>query len=307
MRSRGFFSLLRARARQSSNGRPRDISTPIAFVHIPKTSGRALIRGLEHALKPALVVQGSDRSTFGNFSDFETIDNEIRTKIYLDCASMPADVELIAGHFALSTLSEKYPAARTMTVLREPVSRVLSHWLYWRTQDEKNLARWGTWANVVRQARRPLAEFLASQEVACQLDNYYVRAMLWPHPKVPYGFIDRLHDDSLARQAAARLRHLDFADVMENPRFQSNLETWLGRPVDYSRFNETTPIPSEFKSALHDELTPLAFGLLEARTRLDRTLWTMLARRRLPDTDIDGLRERTLIGNIARHSWLMIA
>jgi hypothetical protein len=46
--------------------------------------------------------------------------------------------------------------------------------------------------------------------------------------------------------------------------------------------------------------------LLEARTRLDRELWTMLARR-LPDTDIEGPRERALIGNVARHSWLMIA
>jgi hypothetical protein len=304
---RGIFSFLKARPAESSSDRPLE-AAPIAFVHMPKTSGQALIRGLIQALKPAFVVQGFDRSVFGNFGDFETISGELRAKIHLDAASMPPGAELIAGHFALSTLRERYPSARTMTILREPVSRVLSHWLYWRAQDDASLAAWGTWAKVVRQARDSLADFLASEAAACQLDNYYVRAMLWPHPKVPNGdFIDRLHDDRLVRQAAGRLKQLDFADVLENPSFHSNLESWTGRPVDYPRFNETAPIPTEFKSALHDELTPLALNLLEARTRLDRALWTMLARRRLPDTDIEGLRERALIGNVARHSWLMIA
>ncbi len=307
MRGRGVFSFLKPRAGKLSGNDPLDV-TPIAFAHLPKTSGQALTKGLIQALKPAVIVQGFDRSMFGAFIGFETLSNEVRSNIHLDWAKMSPDAELIAGHFAFSTLRARYPAARMMTILREPMSRVLSFWLCWRTQSDEILAAWGTWAKVVRQARRPLAEFLACEEVACQLDNYYVRAMLWPHPKVPLaGFIDRRHDDSLARQAAARLRQLDFADVMENPRFQSNLQAWLGLPVDYPRFNEARPIPPEFKSALHHELTPLALGLLEARTRLDRTLWTMLARRRLPDTDIEGLRERALIGNVARHSWLMIA
>jgi hypothetical protein len=306
MKGRGVFSFLKTRAGEFSEGHPLDTAAPLAFVHMPKTSGQALIKGLVQALKPAVVVQGFDRSVFGSFGGFATIGRELRANIYLDWTNAPAEAELIAGHFALSTLREKFPAARMMTVLREPISRVLSHWLYWRTQDDAHLVPWGAWANVMCQARRPLAEFLACEEVACQLDNYYVRAVLWPDPKVPDGdFIDRMHDRALVRQAAARLKRFDFVDVMENPRFQSNLEEWVGRPVDYLRFNETAPVPADFKSALHDELTPLAFGLLEARTRLDRELWTMLARRRLPDTDIEGLRERALIGSIARHSWLM--
>ncbi len=158
----------------------------------------------------------------------------------------------------------------------------------------------------MRHARRPLAEFLACEEVAWQLDNYYVRAMLWPHRKVPdNGFIDRQHDRTLVRQAAARLKRLDFADVMENPRFLSNLEKWIGR--HYPRFNETTPVPAEFKSALHDELTPLALGLLEARDAVGPRAMDDAGAAAPPDTDVEGLRERALIGNVARHPWLMIA
>jgi hypothetical protein len=59
------------------------------------------------------------------------------------------------------------------------------------------------------------AEFLAREEVACQIDNYYVRAMLWPHPKVLDGdFSARRHDrtpgsPSCRTSQALRLRRRD--------------------------------------------------------------------------------------------------
>jgi hypothetical protein len=93
MRGRGVFSFLKARSGHSSNGRPLDVA-PIAFVHMPKSSGMALIKGLIQARKPALFVQGFDRSVFGSFADFATMDDEIRANVHLDGTSMPPDAEL---------------------------------------------------------------------------------------------------------------------------------------------------------------------------------------------------------------------
>jgi hypothetical protein len=67
--------------------------------------------------------------------------------------------------------------------------------------------------------------------------------MLRPHPKAPTAISSSACTMALCCVMLLRLKRFDLADVMENPRFQSNLETWIGRPVEYPRFNETTPVP----------------------------------------------------------------
>ena len=52
-------------------------------------------------------------------------------------------MDLIAGHFAFSTLSQKYPEAQLVTFLRELYSRLSSHWLFLRSLSEDELAVWG--------------------------------------------------------------------------------------------------------------------------------------------------------------------
>jgi hypothetical protein len=280
---------------------------PVVFMHVPKTSGTAVTNSFVEALTPRLAVYGLDRSLFGGFRAFDTVQADLRGTIFLDPAKVPPEANFVSGHMSFTTLAQAYKKAQYVTVLREPISRLISHWLYWRTQSDETMLPWGEWAQRVYVARQPLAAFLSYDEIACQTDNVTVRMLLWPHPLIPNrGFIDKTADKILIEQALMRLRRFAFADVIENPAFRANLESWLGRSMTNHRVNETPAIPSALKSALHNELTTNALDLVEARSRLDRELWTALARQRLSHLNVESLRERTIMANIARHSWLMI-
>jgi hypothetical protein len=277
-------------------------------MHIPKTSGMALTKGLSEAVAPAKTLLGFDRVLFGGFRDFNSIDPAVRRNIYLDPSELPPDVGLVAAHMAVSTTTRAYPKAQYVTMLREPHTRILSHWLYWRSLSDDTLATWGTWAEILRQARNSLSEFLTCRDVACQVDNLSVRMLLWPHRLIPDDdFIATRDDDVLLGEAISRLERFAYADLVENPDLRTKLESWLGRSFIYTRTNETTPVPKPFKTSLHEELSPKALDMLEAHGRLDLKLWMTLARERVPHLKAEILRERTLIGNVARHAWLMLA
>ena len=274
-------------------------------MHIPKTSGMALTSALVSALDPAVMVAGHDRSLFGSFRDFDSIDL-LRCGIHDSAAVLPKEADLVAGHIALSTLRDAYPLARRLTLLREPTTRLLSHWLFWRQHTDAELAIWGKWANRVTLARQPLETFLRETSLACQTDNLTLRMLLWPHPLIQGDqFIDPAFDRQLVDEAATRLDSFDFVDVVEDAALTHRLWAWLGHSVVYRRHNETRAIPQQWRSALHRELTPEAYDLLDARSRLDLLLWHEVAGRRLPGCDLAKLRERTILTHVARYGALM--
>ena len=135
---------------------PFDRARPVAFMHVPKTSGTAVTSGLASALMPSIMVGGFDHCPFGSYRSFETVHSSIRCQIYESAESLPQPADLISGHFAFSTLRQAYPSAHYLTVLREPFSRLLSHWLFWRSHTDAELAPWGAWAERVRKSRKPL-------------------------------------------------------------------------------------------------------------------------------------------------------
>jgi hypothetical protein len=283
-----------------------DRTRPLAFMHIPKTSGSAIKSGLTAALAPVSVGSGFDHSCFGSYQDFDSIDPAVRCGIYDSPASLPPHADLVVGHIACSTLLHAYPQAQRLTLLREPFSRLLSHWLFWRQHTDTELAPWGNWANRVRVSRQPLADFLSDPTVACQTDNLTLRMLLWPHPLLPAdGFIDPAHDERLVREATARLLAFDFVDIIDNGTFVDRLASWLGQRFHYEQANETQPIPVQFRSPLHRELTVDAVDLLEFRSRLDCHLWSRIAARHIPSQNVSKLRGRTILTNVARYGVLM--
>jgi len=254
------------------------------------------------------MVQGFDHCLFGPFRGFDTFDATERQRIYDGPASFPADSKLIAGHFAFSTLRQAYPRAQIFTVLRDPISRLLSHWMFWRQQTDAMLMPLGSWADFVRHSRKPLASFLNLPALAFQLDNLTLRMLLWPHPLIKDDqFIDPANDQRLISDAARRLRELDFVDVIENPGFLQNLEDWMGHSLRYDHDNETRGIPIQFRNPLHLELTPEAYQRLILRSRLDLQLWQRIVNQRLPACDAAALRERTTLRAVARYGPLMDA
>lgn len=290
-----------------------DPTRPIAFLHIPKTAGIALRKALEAALRPrwpGRTVFGahfSDRSHFGGFQRFETLDcDRLDTQLSLDPAPLDPAPALLAGHASYATLTTLCPSAQLLTLLREPRSRLLSLWLYWRTRTDEQLRPWGEWGQVVRYARRPLAEFLSCRSVACQTDNLTVRMLLWPHPRIPDAdFIRPQEDSRLVEEAAERLRSFAFVDLVENPAWPAHLSRWVGQPVSPTRVNETPAAPASVRSPLSDELTPQALALLDARSRLDLALWQTGVGRWVPDAEPDTLGRHTLMRQVARAARLL--
>lgn len=276
-------------------------------MHIPKTAGVSLSKGLRESLRPPRVVETvHDRVLFGDFSDFDTIHPGIRRTIYLEPKDLPSDADFVEGHISFSTCLKRYPNSQHVTFLREPVSRILSYWVYWRSQSDDHLRLWGRWAERVRMARSPLAEFLSRKEIAFQTDNLYVRMLAWPHELIQdNNFIDRRNDRALLRQAIARLRQFSYVDLIENPMLQANLQAWLGQPFACARENETPRIRPPLNASLYKELTSEALDLLRARARLDLKLWEMLARDRISHQGVEALRNSILMRSVARYSMLL--
>jgi hypothetical protein len=221
---------------------------------------------------------------------------------------MPERPDLVAGHFALSTINKAYPHAQLITILREPVSRLLSLWLYWRQHSDQALAPWGEGASLAKLSRQPLERFLNERILGPQTDNVVLRMLLWPHPLIARDdFIKPTHDRRLLREANARLARFSFTDVVEDDALSQHIERWLGRSFLYLRLNETLRTPPQWQAELHRELTKQAHDLLHCRSRLDAYLWAKVAAQRLVDQSIQKLQQRTILMNVARYSLLLAA
>ncbi len=244
-------------------------------MHIPKTSGIAVAWALIDAVKPQRTYFGFDRAYFGAFDAFDTIAPETRAFIHFSPYTLPPSEAVIRAHMALSTLRAAYPQGRFMTVLREPVCRLLSHYLFWRGFTPAQLDPWGAWADYSRIAEQPLAVFLTDPRIACQTDNVATRLLLWPNAAIPPGnFIDPAYDAGLIAQARAALDTLHFADLTENPAFTANLAAFLGTPPrPLARHNETPRLPPHLRMPAAAALSSAALDALRARTRLDNALW----------------------------------
>ena len=280
----------------------------LCFMHIPKTSGVSVAFALRAALAPGTVIRGFDHVLFGGFARFDTVSPDERQHVYGCAAALPQVRTLISGHFAYSTLRAAYPDGQLITVLREPVSRLLSLWMFWRTQSDEALSPWGAWADYVSLARRPLQNFLDEKLIAAQTDNLAVRMLLWPHELIPAdGFIDPAHDAFLLLQAQRRLEDFALVDIVDAPEMPSRIGSWLGRPFSCERHNETSTMPISVRAPLAPQLTARAFDLLEARSRLDLALWHGAFARTSDTAARSRLRQQSIMQNVARYGALMAA
>ena len=279
---------------------------PLVFLHIPKSSGIAVSHALLAAERPPRVFFGFDRAFFGGFNDFASVPPENRAYIHLSAATIPRDETFIRAHMSLSTLRTAYPNARFMTVLREPICRILSHYAFWRGFSAEQDAGWGGWAARSGLARGRLEDFLAAGEIACQIDNVATRLLLWPHPLIPADApIPRQHDEALLAAAQAALATLDFVDVIENLDFYANLAAWLGSAMTPIRLNETQALPAALHTRLDLEMTPRVLQLLTERSRLDLALWQAAIRTHAPRANGDAVRTAALLQGVARTASLL--
>lgn len=279
---------------------------PLVFNHIQKSAGTSLRHALARSINASEVVVGMDRWIFGEFDDFASVSPAFRALVADGPEALPPSPHLVAGHYAVSTTRARYPNAPHMTVLREARSRLISHWLFWRSHTDDWLQGTGTWADYVRKSTASLVDFIEDPALAVQVDNVALRILLWPHPLIPAaGHIPDHADAQLLMEAKARIDAFDHVDIVENPRFEENLSRWLRTPLVMERLNETMPMPESRRTSLARELTPAAVMALARRTRLDDALWRYVAGRRLPSEEVEGFREASYAQAIARHALLM--
>lgn len=296
----------------------RRLHPPLGFVHIPKAGGTGMLASLDAALRPRRIAYALDRTQFGGFTGFDSMSVGIRNGIVFDPMTMPVDVDLIAGHVAPSTILRRAPDARLMVILREPQSRLLSHWFYWRGYSDEVLNNYGDWGLIMARSRYDLADYLLQPALACVNDNILLRMLLWPHPDIPAaGFINDNDSRSLLDAARAQLERFAFVDAVENPDMDRRISVWLARTYGRSlwarlagfRVLPQTRVNSAKLSDLSDtavsvQMTEKAQTLLERHCRLDSILWRDQIATLLPNQDAKVLALESLKATIMRYDAL---
>lgn len=279
---------------------------PLVFNHIPKTAGSTITAALEQILQPALFVRGLDLALVGGYNDLDSVRDSANTPFFFKPEDMPADATMVAGHIAPGTTMPRYPEGEHITLLRAPHTRLISQWLHGRSVSEFSLRHWGPSAEAFRVARLPLADYLQHAMLAPNVDNTITRFLAWPHPKLePTAFIAEADDDELFAAAVARLDAMAHVDVVENPGFIAALGAWLGHELPQSRLNERTSVPPRMRPDLAAELQGGTREALEHRLRIDNRVWAHVARRVMPDTDVEQVREAALQKTIKRYAAML--
>jgi hypothetical protein len=215
------------------------------FLHIPKTGGTSLVSCLrQNAL-------GRWRVRLNGPSDLHLLD-----------AITPRrwrDVGLIEGHVSWDVLEQIPPPRHVVTMLRDPIERVLSFYSYVRGKEDHHLREFH--AGIVP----PLREFL-TLESSSEADNWMVRQIAGGDgPGAPVGGVTEA-------MFARAIEHLDSCvaiGVME--RFDRSLAA-IGAALGWKRWSSPrlNVTPDRVR---RDTLDDATMDLLRERTELDRRLY----------------------------------
>jgi hypothetical protein len=275
-------------------------------MHVPKSGGASIHEAMHRAIRPRTHVSGFDRSLFGAFQAFDTLSPEVREYVRVEPEEFDPGADLVSGHFALHTLRTIYPQARLITCLREPMTRLLSQWVFWRGVAEADFARWGEHGRYQRSASDSLGRFLTNPEVASWTDNAAVRMLLWPNPLIPGNeFIRKDDDETLVGQAFEALGAFFHVDILENPDLEREMSAWIGTPLELRRARETSYVAPNLRARLCDELNRDAIESIHTRTRLDAKLWRAVAALHFAERQVQTLREGTFAQAIMKCADLL--
>ena len=249
-------------------------SDRIAFLHIPKSAGSSISIGLENSAFTNTAWGLFDETFFGGFSDFDSLQEATRKRlVHLPGTHIDPNWEAVSGHMALPTIKRLFPRHRIFTVLREPRTRLVSHWLFWRALGDEERSKWGNWTPRIALADGPLGSFIQTPEIASHTDNITVRMLLGPHPLIPLeGFIDPSSDERLLKEARLALEGIELVGITEDRLLNSKISAFTGHDFELPRVN-VTEHPVKSRPDVSREFSENVMALLLARSRLDRALW----------------------------------
>jgi hypothetical protein len=250
------------------------------YLHVPKAAGSSAKAAINARVAPPTrwCPFGLDRTVFGAFDGFADLVPEQQAKVFTGDPSDLVEYDVVAGHFALPTLLAVFDPTDVVTVLREPRSRVLSHYTFWRGWPEERHALWGEYTQSRLAVELDWVEFLQDPSVASQIDNLILRLVLGPHPDVPAdGFIDHRVLPALVDEAIERLDALGHVDVVERgDDCWAAVGAWLEIDLDVGRHNASAATRGvDWSDAIGVDSTEA----LHQRTMGDRQLWDHAAER----------------------------
>ena len=187
-----------------------------------------------------------------------------------------------------------FDPADIVMLLREPRSRLLSHYEYWRGLPANLRHADSTWSVTAHARELDFDEWLDDRRSAFQTDNVVLRTMLAGHALIPDDdFIDSADLAALTSAAMRRAASIGWVDVVERgPAMWDGLADRIDRPLERPQMNTTerrADLPTDVSAIFSDG----AVESLHHRTAADRAIWATAARRR-------GLGEVNLL---AERTW----
>lgn len=266
----------------------------IGVLHIPKAAGSSVSTSLVDALADrSWSPYVFDPELFGPFRD-EAVPVGLVDEV-LPHPSRLRDANAASGHFALSTMLAGFDAADIVMILREPRSRVLSLYEYWRGLPLELRDPSRSWSVVGLARELDFEQWLLDPRVAYQTDNVVLRMLLHGHRSIPDDdFIEPEQLVALTPLAVRAAQTVGWVDVVERGHdMWSGLGARIGRPLQRSTVNTTArrpDLPTDVAAMFSD----IAVEALYRRTAADAVIWTSAAQRRSVETP-DLLAERTWV------------
>lgn len=119
-------------------------SKPILFLHIPKSAGTSVTEVLVR-----------------NFNTAESIRLSQRNNFESDLASAVRKYKFVSGHIPFSVVQRHLDETYCFTILRNPISRVISLYEFWRSFDPADFEGLEESASVMHAKKLSLEEFVA--------------------------------------------------------------------------------------------------------------------------------------------------
>lgn len=241
----------------------------LIFLHIPKAAGSTLHPILErHYAK-------SVRHTI-----YDDVENRMARFRQLPLAER-SKIRLLKGHFRYGLHDSLVGKTTYITLLRDPIERVISHYYYVKRTPRHYLY------DLVVSGNMSLAEYVRSG-ITGELDNGQVRLLAGVDQSIPYGACGREHLDMAMHHVEQ-----DFALVGLSERFDESLVlmcivlgwTWL--PY-YRNLNVTKSRPAP------RQIDPEVITAIHETNRFDIALygWVTARFEQLANRHRDQLAER---------------
>lgn len=264
----------------------------LGVLHIPKSAGSSVSAALMAALDDRTwSPYDFDPAMFGPLHD-EPVPQTEMPRVLPDPARL-RDYDAASGHYALSTMLVGFDPADIVMLLREPRTRLLSHYEYWRGLPANLRDADSTWSVTAYARELDFDGWLLDPRTAYQSDNVVLRTLLDGNASIPDNdFIDPADLPALTTAALRRAASLGWVDVVERGSAMWNgLSQRISRPLERPELNTTqrrADLPTDVSAVFSD----LAVEALHHRTVADRSIWAAAARRREVEA-VDLLAERT--------------